>query len=162
MTIGALLLRRRRLSQLRAKLKRRDGFRLDAALAQHDELQREWRLHYEKKLKREVPSRLKVMAGFFRECSENPRDCAGAYPVEALRRTIVQEILTAMGEFGYEKSDMAASVACRSSAAAHLACGRLHLVAAIGSGLCARQLLVALREPGRWLTRSLSSHFNDV
>ena len=110
MTIGALLLRRRRLSQLRAKLKRRDGFRLDAALAQHDELQREWRLHYEKKLKREVPSRLKVMAGFFRECSENPRDCAGAYPVEALRRTIVQEILTAMGEFGYEKSDMAASV----------------------------------------------------
>lgn len=109
MTIGALLLRRRRLSHLRAKLKRADGIRLDAALAQHADLQREWTLHYEKKLRREVPMRLKVMAGFFRECSENPRDCGGAYPVEALRRTIVQEILLALDEFGYEKRDAAAA-----------------------------------------------------
>ncbi len=104
MTIGATLIRRRRLRQLRAKLKRADGRRLDAALAQHDDLQREWTLHYEQKLQREVPMRLKVMAGFFRECSENPRDCAGAYPVEALRRAIVQEILLAMSEFDYDKS----------------------------------------------------------
>lgn len=110
MTIGALLLRRRRLSHLHAKLKRADGFRLDAALAQHDNLQREWTLHYEKKLQREVPMRLKVMAGFFRECSENPRDCGGAYPVEALRRTIVQEILIALDEFGYEKREAAAAL----------------------------------------------------
>ena len=109
MTIGALLLRRRRLTHLRAKLKRADGHRLDAALAQHADLQREWTLHYEKKLQREVPMRLKVMAGFFRECSENPRDCGGAYPVEALRRTIVQEILMALDEFGYEKRDAAAA-----------------------------------------------------
>ncbi len=110
MTIGALLLRRRRLTQLRAKLKRADGIRLDAALADHDDLRREWPLHYERKLQREVPSRLRVMAGFFRECSENPRDCAGAYPIEALRRTIVGEILLAMMEFGYEKSEVIASV----------------------------------------------------
>lgn len=109
MTIGALLLRRRRLSHLRAKLKRADGHRLDAALAQHADLQREWTLHYEKKLQREVPMRLKVMAGFFRECSENPRDCGGAYPVEALRRTIVQEILLALNAFGYEKKEMTAA-----------------------------------------------------
>ncbi len=110
MTIGALLLRRRRLSHLRAKLKRGDGRRLDDALAQHDNLQREWTLHYEKKLGREVPMRLKVMAGFFRECSENPRDCGGAYPIEALRRTIVQEILLALDAFGYAKSEAIASV----------------------------------------------------
>lgn len=110
MTIGALLLRRRRLRHLRAKLKRAEGHRLDAALAQHADLQREWTLHYEKKLGREVPMRLQVMAGFFRECSENPRDCGGAYPVEALRRTIVQEILIAMEEFGYERSEVIASV----------------------------------------------------
>ena len=109
MTIGALLLRRRRLSQLRAKLKRVDGLRLDAALAQHDDLQREWTLHYEKKLLREVPMRLKVMAGFFRECSESPRDCAGAYPVEALRRTIVQEILIALDEFAYDENEATVS-----------------------------------------------------
>ena len=110
MTLGALLLRRRRLSRLRAKLKRTDGFRLDDALAQHDDLQREWTLHYEQKLQREVPMRLKLMAAFFRECSDNPRECAGAYAVEALRRTIVQEILDAMDDFGYDKRETTAGV----------------------------------------------------
>ena len=110
MTIGALLLRRRRLSHLRARLKRVDGSRLDAALAKHGKLRREWTLHYEQKLLREAPSRLRVMAGFFRECSENPRDCAGAYPVEALRRTIIQEVLLAMDEFGYEKGELLAAI----------------------------------------------------
>ena len=90
MTLGALLLRRRRLAKLRGKLKRADSIRLDDVLAQHDSLQREWTLHYEQKLQREVPMRLKLMAGFFREFNENPRDCAGAYPAEALRRAIVQ------------------------------------------------------------------------
>lgn len=110
MTIGALLLRRRRLMRLRAKLKRADGIRFDAALVEHSKLQREWTLHYEQKLLREIPMRLRLMAAFFRECSENPRDCAGAYPIEALRRTIVGEILLAMMEFGYEKSEVIASV----------------------------------------------------
>jgi hypothetical protein len=110
LTLGALLLRRRRLCQLRAKLKRIDAARLDAALAQHGGLQQAWTLHYDKKLKQEVPSRLKVMAGFFRECSENPRDCAGAYPVEALRRSIIQEIMLAIADFGYDKGDLNAAI----------------------------------------------------
>ena len=110
LTLGALLLRRRRLSCLRGKMKRADGLRLDAALAQHDDLQHEWPLHYEKKLRHEVPMRLKAMAGFFRECGENPRDCAGAYPIEALRRTIVQEILIALDAFRYDKRELTADV----------------------------------------------------
>ena len=110
MTIGALLLRRRRLTCLRAKLKRADGFRLDAALAQHNELQREWRLHYEKQLSREIQSRLKLMTPFFQECQEDPSNCASAYPVEALRRTIAQEILLALDEFGYATSVAIAAV----------------------------------------------------
>lgn len=110
MTLGALLLRRRRLRHLRSRLKRADGIRLDAALAQHRHLQQDWTLHYEKKLRQEVPSRLRVMAGFFRECSENPRDCAGAYPVEALRRSIIQEILLAMSDFDYDKGNLSAAI----------------------------------------------------
>lgn len=110
MTLGALLLRRRRLRRLRSKLKRADGIRLDATQAQHCHLQQEWTLHYDQKLRQEVPARLRVMAGFFRECSENPRDCAGAYPVEALRRSIIQEIMLAMAEFGYDKGDMSGAV----------------------------------------------------
>lgn len=110
LTLGALLLRRRRLSALRAFLKRAQAARLDAALRTHDKARAEWTLHYEKKLKREVPSRLKVMRAFFADCSESPRDCAPAYPVEALRRTVVQEILLAMDEFRYDASESAAPV----------------------------------------------------
>ena len=107
LTLGALLLRRRRLSALRSSLKRAQAARLDAALQLHDQAQAEWTLHYERKLKQEVPSRLKLMRAFFADCSESPRDCAPAYPVEALRRTLVQEILLAMDEFGYDAGELA-------------------------------------------------------
>ena len=150
MTVGALLLRRRRLIHLRAKLKRADGHRLEGALAKHGKLRREWTLHYEKKLHREAPMRLKVMAGFFRECNENPRDCGGAYPVEALRRTIVQEILSAMGEFGYNKSDTAAAV--------HLADQALRRLLHAGDFIWSPQLeAVYPREAFWWLYGSPAS-----
>ena len=106
LTTGALLLRRRRLSLLRDALDAAAQARLDATVAQHDEIQREWTLHYEKKLQQEVNSRLKMMVAFFRECSESPRDCAAAYPVEAMRRTIVQEIMLAMDEFDYDRREL--------------------------------------------------------
>lgn len=107
LTLGTLLLRRRRLSALRSSLKRAQASRLDVALQLHDQARAEWTRHYERKLKQEVPSRLKVMRAFFADCSESPRDCAPAYPVEALRRTLVQEILLAMDEFGYDASELA-------------------------------------------------------
>ena len=110
LTIGAFLLRRRRLSQLRDELNAAAQAQLDATLAQHDNIQREWRMHYEKKLQQEVDSRLKMMVAFFRECSESPRDCAAAYPVEAMRRTIVQEILLAMDGFGYDRRELLPNV----------------------------------------------------
>ena len=53
--------------------------------------------------------RLKLMASFFRECADNPRDCVGAYPIEALRRAIVGEILMAMAEYDYERREAAAA-----------------------------------------------------
>lgn len=110
LTLGALFLRRRRLSELRASLKREQAARLDAALQIHDQARAEWTLHYERKLKQEVPSRLSLMRAFFADCSESPRDCASAYPVEALRRTIVQEIMLVMDEFGYDSGELGASL----------------------------------------------------
>ncbi len=103
--IGALLLRRRRLSLLRDSLEAAAQAQLDAALDHHDTIQREWTLHYEKKLRQEASSRLKLLAAFIRDCGERPRDCAGAYPVEAMRRTITQEIMLAMDEFAYDKGE---------------------------------------------------------
>ncbi len=110
LSAGALLLRRRRLMFLRTSLSETQQARLDSALAQHDVIQREWTVHYEGKLKQEAPARLKQMRGFFRDCKDSPSSCASAYPVEALRRAIVQEILLAMDEFGYEKRDIMPSV----------------------------------------------------
>lgn len=109
MTLGALLLRRRRLTSLRARLDSEQAARLEAALARHNSSQREWTLHYEKKLRGEAPARLKLMRAFFLDCKQNPRDCGGAYPVEALRRTIVQEILLAMAEFKYGTEELRAA-----------------------------------------------------
>ena len=110
LTLGALLLRRRRLLELRSSLKRSQAARLDAALRLHDTAQADWTVHYEKKLKQEAPARLKLMRAFFADCRESPRDCAAAYPVEALRRTLVQEILLATDEFGYDGGELAAPV----------------------------------------------------
>ena len=110
LTLGNLLLRRRRLSILRSSLSSAMEPRLDAALRQHDTVQGEWTVHYEKKLQQETPSRLKLMAAFFRDCGDNPRGCDAAYPVEAQRRTVVQEILLAMDAFGYDRGDLAAQV----------------------------------------------------
>lgn len=111
LSLGVLLLRRRRLMRLRASLNPKQRERLEAALVQHDAVQDEWTLHYENKLKLEAPARLKQMRAFFRDCQENPAGCASAYPLEALRRTIVQEILLAMDEFGYGKPGLMANVA---------------------------------------------------
>ena len=111
LTIGNLLLRRRRLSQLRAELDAKQDARLEAALSQHGTLQREWTRHYEDKLKQELPARLESYCrSFLFDCSENPRNCAAVYPVEALRRTVMQEILLALDEFGYDRDDAATQV----------------------------------------------------
>lgn len=110
LTLGALLLRRRRLETLRSTLELKLQRRLDAALARHDAAQSEWTLHYGDKLRQEAPARARQMRAFFRDCQENPAGCAAAYPAEALRRTLVQESLLAMDEFGYDKRDILPAV----------------------------------------------------
>lgn len=125
LTTGAFLLRRRRLSLLRESLDAPQRALLDASMKQHADIQHEWRLHYEKKLRQEVNSRLKMMVAFFRECSESPRDCAAAYPLAAMRRTIVQEILLAMDEFAYDKGELLPKVQhCDAGLRRHLKAGK--------------------------------------
>lgn len=106
LTIGAYLLRRRRLALLRHRLNPSQRGQLDAELNEHDALQAEWRLHYEKKLRREFQSRLKLITAFFHDCREMPTGCAGNYPVEAMRRTLIQEILLAYDEFDYDAREL--------------------------------------------------------
>lgn len=102
LTVGALLLRLRRLTELKDQLTSEQKAEFDAVVAQHNTVRTEWRLHYDEKLAWEAKSRLDAMRQFFSECAENPRTCGGNYRPEALRRTIVQEIVDAMDEAGLE------------------------------------------------------------
>ncbi|MCS6835999.1 MAG: hypothetical protein NZ750_08285 [Anaerolineae bacterium] len=92
LTVGALLLRLRRLEALRSQFDSRQRTVLDQARRQHDEALREWRQHYEQKVIREAQSRLEAMRPFLKEASDEPRQAANLYPPEMLRRTIVQEL----------------------------------------------------------------------
>ncbi len=100
LTIGGLLLRLRRLEAIADRLSPAQRDQLSQVSAAHDAIRAEWRQHYIEKLQREGASRLKAMATFFEECEDSPRSCAGIYPPEVLRRTIVQEVMRALAAQG--------------------------------------------------------------
>jgi hypothetical protein len=98
LTLGALLLRIRRLNALQDKMTTAQRMRLQKVVDQHDSVAREWHTHYEAKLLREANSRLDDLQTYLKECNEDLRACAGAYMPEALRRTMVQEIADTLAD----------------------------------------------------------------
>ena len=96
LTVGALLLRLRRLQLLTEQLPNSQRAQLEQITEQHDEVQKEWTMHYENKMVEEATSRLNLIGKFLNECKENLRNCDGIYLPEVLRRTIVQELLHEM------------------------------------------------------------------
>ena len=93
LTLGALLMRLRRLRRLHNKLTGAQAELLQRVEAKHESIRSEWQTNYVKKLLREVDSRLNNLSAYFKDCEDDPRLCANAYMPEALRRTIIQEIL---------------------------------------------------------------------
>jgi hypothetical protein len=106
LTIGAVLLRLRRLHTLRDQMTDSQQRMLDGLLEQNRKVWNEWRVHYEKKLAEEANSRLKLLSGYLHDCREDPRACASNFPAEALRRTIVQEITNFMDEEGIHSAEI--------------------------------------------------------
>jgi hypothetical protein len=106
LTVGALVMRLRRLHLFREQMSHAQRARLDAITTQHDSIRKEWRVHYEAKLLREANSRLDAMRGFFQEIQDSPSMAAGIYKPEIQRRTIVQEILTEMESLGIQSADL--------------------------------------------------------
>lgn len=98
LTIGALLLRLKRLQALRETLSPAQQRQLDEIQARHDAARREWRVHYDQKMLREARSRLEAMRGFFEECDEDPRVCAPNYPPELLRLTIAHQLAVELAD----------------------------------------------------------------
>lgn len=111
LTIGALLMRLRRLDALRDGMTDSQRQQLEQVKAQHEKIRKEWAIHYHEKLVREAHSRLDSMSHFFEECRDNPRLCASAYPPEALKRTIVQEIAdTLENTYGVDSKELPAKL----------------------------------------------------
>ncbi len=111
LTVGAVLLRLRRLRALREQLSPAQQATLDGLAAQHEKVWNEWRVHYEKKLMEEAQSRLKLLSSYLQDCKEDPRVCAANFPAEALRRTIVQEIAEFMEERGIHSAEIDRGIA---------------------------------------------------
>jgi hypothetical protein len=106
LTIGALLLRLRRLEHLRDQLTAAQQGRLDAAAAAHQDIRRAHTVRYTERLKHEAVSRLDAMRTFFQEAAENPSGAAAIYRPELLRRTIVEEILPALAQLNASTDDL--------------------------------------------------------
>jgi hypothetical protein len=106
LTIGALLMRLRRLRVLRDQMTPSQQSQLDDIETQHEAARKDWRVHYDNWLLKEANSRLDAMNGYFQEIRETPSMAAGAYKPEVLRRTIVQEILEAMEQWGIHSADL--------------------------------------------------------
>lgn len=96
LTVGALVLRLRRLEAQRGQMSAAQQLELDKAREKHTRVQKDWAVHYESKVLKEARSRLEAMKTFFQECQDQPRTCHANYQPEVLRRTIVQELLHVM------------------------------------------------------------------
>ncbi len=106
LTIGALLMRARRLRALEEELNATQRAELDGVEAEIERVHKEWALHFSQKIEREASSRLKAMGYFFDEMRDDPKTGANAYLPEALRRTIIKELDLAMQAYGIDRGDL--------------------------------------------------------
>lgn len=100
LTVGALVMRLRRLEALRTQMNADQQEQLEGLLKQHEAVREEWRAHYEKKVLREVDSRLNSISQYFKD--EN----RSAFAPEQLKRTIVQELLSVMDDLNLVSEDI--------------------------------------------------------
>jgi uncharacterized membrane-anchored protein YhcB (DUF1043 family) len=106
LTIGALVMRLRRLALLADQLSDAQSKQLDKANDYFAHTQREWNVHFGEKALKEANSRLDAMRTFFQECAQSNKSCAGNYPPEILRRTIVQELVQVIADNRLENDEL--------------------------------------------------------
>jgi hypothetical protein len=110
LTLGAFLMRLRRLRALQDRMTDSQRATLAEIEAQNENVRKEWTLHFSNKLVQEANARLKQLNQYFLDCREDPRACANAYLPEALRRTILQEIADAMDHYNMLSDDLKTAV----------------------------------------------------
>jgi len=106
LTIGAFLLRLRRLEAKQEQLNTTQRSELRVIHDTWYQVRNEWRVHYESKLLQEAKSRLDNVNTYVVEAMDSPRTAHVNYATEALRRTIVGEVLREMETLGIESAEV--------------------------------------------------------
>ncbi len=96
LTPGSILMRLRRLGALRDQMNEAQATQFDKLNAQNETVRKEWGVAYGKKMVKEAESRLRDLQTYIKECREDAKLCANAYNPEALRRTIVAELMASL------------------------------------------------------------------
>jgi len=104
LTVGALVMRLRRLHLFTPQLDDEQLAHMSNIDAKHEAVRAEWHHHYEEKLKREAKSRLDAMRPFFEEARD--ANAARIYGPEALRRTITEECLIVLEALKVDTADL--------------------------------------------------------
>jgi hypothetical protein len=115
LTIGALLLRLRRLQKLESQMTSEQKAILTAVEMENDRVRTDWREHYQGKLHNEAGARLHALESFLAECDGNAEACGDDYPPEMLRRTILQEIVATLHKYNMAAIDLDSSLQRRDS-----------------------------------------------
>lgn len=98
LTLGGLLLRLHRLTQLENLLNAEQQNSVHNAQLNFESATSEWAVHYESKLQRELHVRLDAMEQFLHDCTDDPQGCVAGYPVEAEKRTMIKHLRDAAEE----------------------------------------------------------------
>ena len=106
LTVGAVLLRLRRIAELSDQLDAGRQQKLQQVQYKHETIFGDNQDLYVAKMEREAMSRLKSMNRFFEECREDPSICTNIYGPEVLRRTITEEILDVLNNMNIVSADL--------------------------------------------------------
>lgn len=93
LTLGGLLLRLHRLQCLEDALDVEQLETVKNAQLNFEAERTKWAVHYERKIVRELRSRLMALERFLAECSEKGSGCASEYPVQAEKRTMIHHLV---------------------------------------------------------------------
>lgn len=92
LTLGGLLMRLHRLTQLEALLTAEQQRQVQDARINFEAECARWAVHYEHKLQHELQARLEALDQFLRECQEDLHGCASSYPSQAEKRTMIAHL----------------------------------------------------------------------
>lgn len=110
LTIGGLLLRLFRLTRLETHLNTDQQTQVNDARINFEAERAKWAVHYERKLERELQSRLAALEYFLSECHDDRANCAAGYPTQAEKRTMIQHLQDEAAEYNVLSPELQARV----------------------------------------------------